>query len=80
MFAIRSEPSAAGEKTMIRCGSFGARLLRDSLTRAYALPCISNTVDAAKSLIYITPDLLHRPTNQGVVGSNPASRTRNDEG
>jgi hypothetical protein len=31
--------------------------------------------DARKSLISLTPVLLSQATNQGVVGSNPASRT-----
>jgi hypothetical protein len=32
-------------------------------------------VDARKSLISLTPVQLSQATNQGVVGSNPASRT-----
>ena len=35
---------------------------------------------AAKSLIYMTQFMTAQATNQGVVGSIPASRTIRDEG
>ena len=34
---------------------------------------------AAKSLIYMTPFMTEQATNQGVVGSIPASRTRKNQ-
>ena len=52
-----------------------ARLLRDSWLQLAALRCRMRCEGAAKSLIYLTP--FPDPTNQGVVGSIPASRARN---
>ena len=53
-----------------------ARLLRDSWLQLAALRCRMRCEGAAKSLIYLTPFPDQQATNQGVVGSIPASRAR----
>jgi hypothetical protein len=52
-----------------------ARLLRDLSRRKAAFQGIKRVEGAAKSLIFQTPYRCWRATNQGVVGSIPASRT-----
>ena len=51
-----------------------ARLLRDSRMRWRAFEYKLRVEGAAKSLIFQTPFPTSQATNQGVVGSNPASR------
>ena len=57
-----------------------ARLLRESCLRFPALLCILAVEGAAKSLISMTPFNSRQATNQGVVGSIPASRANQING
>jgi hypothetical protein len=52
-----------------------ARHLRDFPLRLAAFLCFLRCEGAAKSLISFTPFIPKQATNQGVVGSIPASRT-----